>query len=72
MKKSESKRVSTKSKSKFKKDESALFIPYTPSKAEPCYSREDIESILTSVMMTAVTLSALLLTLSIFITALKH
>jgi hypothetical protein len=36
------------------------------------YSREDIESILTTVMLASTSIAALLLTLSIFITALKH
>lgn len=38
----------------------------------PCYKREDIEGILTNVMLAAVTLSAALLALTFFIAVLKH
>lgn len=38
----------------------------------PCYKREDIESILTNVMLAAVTLAATLLALTFFIAVLKH
>ena len=38
----------------------------------PPYKREDIESILTNVMLAAVTLAATLLALTFFISVLKH
>jgi hypothetical protein len=36
------------------------------------YSRQDIESILTTVMLTAVSLAAFLLALTFFVAVLKH
>lgn len=44
----------------------------TVSAAISGYSRQDIESILTTVMLTAVSLAAFLLTLTFFIAVLKH
>jgi len=38
----------------------------------PCYSREDIEAILTNVMLVSVSLAAVLLALSIFITVVRN
>jgi len=38
----------------------------------PCYKREDIESILTNVMLVSVTVAAALLALTFFIAVLKH
>jgi hypothetical protein len=38
----------------------------------PCYKREDIESILTNIMFVSVSLAAVLLTLSLLITVIKH
>jgi len=42
--------------------------------AAPCngYSREDIESILVSVMLTATAIASVLLTLTLFISVIKH
>jgi len=46
----------------------------TAKKTAPalCYTRDDIEGILVSVMVTAISLSALLLTSVLFISVLKH
>ena len=38
----------------------------------PCYSREDIEAILTNVMLVSVSIAAVLLTMSLFITVIRH
>lgn len=43
-----------------------------PELVLPQYTRQDIDSILTNVMYASVCLAALLLTLTLFITALKH
>lgn len=41
-------------------------------KPVPCYSREDIEAILTNVMLVSVSIAAVLLTMSLFITVIRH
>jgi hypothetical protein len=38
----------------------------------PCYTRDDIESILVTVMLTATAIASVLLTLTLFISVLKH
>ena len=38
----------------------------------PCYSREDIEGILVTVMLCATAIASVLLTLTLFISVLKH
>ena len=38
----------------------------------PCYSREDIEAILTNVMLVSVGIAAVLLTMSLFITVVRN
>jgi hypothetical protein len=46
----------------------------TAKKSAPvlCYSRDDIESILVTVMLTATAIASVLLTLTLFISVLKH
>ena len=46
----------------------------TAKKSPPvlCYSRDDIESILVTVMLTATAIASVLLTLTLFISVLKH
>ena len=38
----------------------------------PCYTRDDIESILVTVMLCAISVASVLLTLTLFISVLKH
>jgi hypothetical protein len=38
----------------------------------PCYSREDIEAILTNVLLVSASIAAVLLTLSLFITVVRN
>ena len=64
--------MSKKTPTKRKKTDKPLFIPYAPSKPVPAYSRADIESILTNIMLVSVSLAAFLLTLTMFIAVLKH
>jgi hypothetical protein len=40
--------------------------------AVPCYTRDDIESILVTVMLCATAIACVLLTLTLFISVLKH
>ena len=65
--------MSKKSPTKRKKTEKPLLIAYAPQrKSAPAYTREDIESILTTVMLTATAISATLLTITLFIGIIKH
>ena len=76
MKKSEAKtatkRVNRMGK-KISKSSAPLFIPNASETPAPkAYTREEIESVLTTIMFAAVSLSAVLLTLSIFITVVRN
>lgn len=76
MKKSEAKtatkRVNRMSK-KISKSSAPLFIPNASETPAPkAYTREEIESVLTTIMFAAVSLAALLLALSIFITVVRN
>lgn len=46
----------------------------TAKKTEPvlCYTRDDIETILVTVMLCAISVASVLLTLTLFISVLKH
>jgi hypothetical protein len=56
---------------KIAKSSAPLFIPNAPKAPKP-YTRNDIEAILTNVLMVSVGIAALLLTLSIFITVVRN
>ena len=76
MKKSEAKtatkRVNAMSK-KIRKSSAPLFIPNASETPAPkAYTREEIESVFTTIMFAAVSLSAVLLALSIFITVVRN
>ena len=76
MKKSEAKtatkRVNAMSK-KISKCSGPLFIPNASETPAPkAYTREEIESVLTTIMFAAVSLAAVLLALSIFITVVRN
>jgi len=58
---------------KISKSSAPLFIPNASETPAPkAYTREEIESVLTTIMFAAVSLSAVLLTLSIFITVVRN
>jgi len=70
--KTATKRVNAMSK-KISKSSAPLFIPNASETPAPkAYTREEIESVLTTIMFAAVSLSAVLLTLSIFITVVRN
>jgi hypothetical protein len=58
---------------KISKSSAPLFIPNASETPAPkAYTREEIEAILTNVMLVSVSLAAVLLTLSIFITVVRN
>jgi hypothetical protein len=58
---------------KISKSSAPLFIPNASETPAPkAYTREEIESVLTTIMFAAVSLAALLLALSIFITVVRN
>jgi len=58
---------------KISKSSAPLFIPNASETPAPkAYTREEIESVLTTIMFAAVSLAAVLLALSIFITVVRN